>query len=1266
MNNAAAASTMNILHLFSLDWYEQQTGNKWQQKTAALCHYLEEGWSQGFDPHPLFSGTFYLEQNPDVKNAGMPPLLHFVEHGYREGRDPHPMFATAWYSQQYPESISVNANSLVHYLTKGCKEGKRPNPDFDTTWYANNYMKLNVEETGALEHFITKGAAAGLARNALEEAMLTENGHSKSQLLQLHPLLQPDARPIKPASFPVTTKDVKSAALLSFDIWDTVLRRDCYPDEIKLQSARFLLLTRYWEIRPAYRNIKALLKRRIHVENASAPKRDFEFKFELAAQAWITDVLEPGIPKAQLLSTTNAIIAHEFAAESRSIRVDPEFRKFIEKGGTPPTVFTSDFYMGSDFIMKLLASQELDGYFVRGYSSSDTYRNKRSGELFAHLLHEFSVSPAEVVHIGDNAHADVEVPQRMGLRTGHYVQPAELAVRSVQKHAYETHLQGDHSAHYADLQAKLAAVQRTWAGEKKFDLERAGVGLAPIAASFILNVLEVALRFNSKSIYFFTREGQFLKDLYEEIVKDDPYNIGQYPTPVLLEVSRVATFAASLESLEGPELMRIWNQYSQQSLKAFCSSLNLDSAFMHKAARRHGIDLDEAVDMPWDDQRFMGVLRDADVEKVLVKHINTSKALLHRYLEEQGFYSNNAAVVVDIGWRGTIHDNLCNFTKQHVHGCYLGLFKFLNTQPKNSSKDGWLINYNLHEFCWERDEVAPLEMIFNGMGGSVIGYDATNQGVVAKRLVIPGEEAIVEKYVQRLQAGMMAGTKAVCDYVRLHGLISTDLRSLAKQTARELLSNPPQAIAEAYYKLEHNEMFGTGSAAKTKPVESISGACQGLRSHRLHAAAKSIYQRSNWKAGFLALNEVRTFYEKLSQEDRNTLPIEFRSLSRNNPTPIHGNSLKIGVYAPAPIIGSGGHRTIFNIARRLQRLGAELFIFLESEGAGVGAVEEYLQGTPAHINIGWTKSLPMDLVIATIAHSPAYLADYQYGAKAYLIQDFEAGFNPLSDAYIVAENSYCQGLSAFTIGNWLTHVLGTQYSVNAVPGGLGVDTDLYRPLPNVARENAICFLYQPDKPRRTPQLGIAALRLVKAARPDVKIYVYGSDLPIYLDFEVENLGLIRDLEAINVLYNRCKLGLCVSISNPSRIPYEMMAAGTVPVDVYRYNNLLDHENGTAVLSYQSETSLAEAMLGLLNNPKKLASRAAACIASAQTRTLTWEQDVIANNMFDLIARQGAEGQRARLQYTDEPVIAARDQNAGALAFCEWQRRTAQSPYAGEE
>ena len=126
------------------------------------------------------------------------------------------------------------------------------------------------------------------------------------------------------------------------------------------------------------------------------------------------------------------------------------------------------------------------------------------------------------------------------------------------------------------------------------------------------------------------------------------------------------------------------------------------------------------------------------------------------------------------------------------------------------------------------------------------------------------------------------------------------------------------------------------------------------------------------------------------------------------------------------------------------------------------------------------------------------------------------------------------------------------------------------------------------------------------------------------------------------------------MTNPSRIPYEMMAAGCIPVDLYRYNNLMDHESGTAILAYQSAESLASAIESVLTNPKASARRSAAAYELTRTRTLEWEMDAISHGVLRLLDGDRTCGADIKVTYTDPPVIAESDQVPWVNRFCDWQ------------
>lgn len=67
----------------------------------------------------LFSAEWYLDQNPDVRDANLNPVAHYVQHGARELRDPSPLFSTALYLSKHPDVARTGTNPLFHYLRRG-------------------------------------------------------------------------------------------------------------------------------------------------------------------------------------------------------------------------------------------------------------------------------------------------------------------------------------------------------------------------------------------------------------------------------------------------------------------------------------------------------------------------------------------------------------------------------------------------------------------------------------------------------------------------------------------------------------------------------------------------------------------------------------------------------------------------------------------------------------------------------------------------------------------------------------------------------------------------------------------------------------------------------------------------------------------------------------------------------------------------------------------------------------------------------------------
>jgi glycosyltransferase involved in cell wall biosynthesis len=140
--SSLAASRFNqyssaAYQLFDPDWYLERNPEIKDAGIDALTHYLQLGGFEGRDPNPLFDSDWYLRQYPDVARMGVNPMLHYLSYGVLEGRDPHPLFATEWYLKQNPD-LADGINPLIHYITQGVMEGRRPSKLFQ------NGMELPV------------------------------------------------------------------------------------------------------------------------------------------------------------------------------------------------------------------------------------------------------------------------------------------------------------------------------------------------------------------------------------------------------------------------------------------------------------------------------------------------------------------------------------------------------------------------------------------------------------------------------------------------------------------------------------------------------------------------------------------------------------------------------------------------------------------------------------------------------------------------------------------------------------------------------------------------------------------------------------------------------------------------------------------------------------------------------------------------------------------------------------------------------------------
>jgi FMN phosphatase YigB (HAD superfamily) len=612
--------------------------------------------------------------------------------------------------------------------------------------------------------------------------------------------------------------------LRTIDVWDTLLRRTCHPDMVKQIMCRHLLLRSSNVIKRQYLNIDHLLTERFRVEGDLASQgraraEDDEYTLSEVYEVLLerTTTLSP----QSISCLTPELLEAELAVEKRLTYPDPDIEDLLEQHPAEKTLFLSDFYMSAEMIQDILAHHGLAHLFDWGISSADLRLNKRSGNLYRYLHREFSLNPENHLHIGDNLHSDHLIPLGLGVRTIHY-QPEKEHLGRLHR---ETLFRNRDSL-FAEIQQRIDNLPIP----PGHDLEQRatvsfGLGLrsSVLFVGLALFIAECSLRDRVERLFFFTREGEFFHTVWRAILPSDSLAGLPLPPAETLEVSRLSTFSASLREPTTKEMMRLWNLYSTQSMVAMLASLAIPKQEAEQLLAQHNLVPDEPVVYPWKDPRVISLFDDPRFKELINIRVEKSRYLLLAYLRGKGFDESLSSVgIVDIGWRGTIQDNLAHLCPgTQLHGYYMGLARYLNEQPPNSHKEAFGPNLNQSlEYTSLLDAVSPMEMLCNSPGGSTEGYEFSQGSLhaVALRRIDPEENAIHEDFVAHFQAGVLAAAGVWAEFIDSHAITAQELRPSACATWEFLVHRSPQELCDAYTALSHNEIFGVGQFVQKRIV----------------------------------------------------------------------------------------------------------------------------------------------------------------------------------------------------------------------------------------------------------------------------------------------------------------------------------------------------------------------------------------------------------------------------------------------------------------
>ncbi|MBB4661519.1 glycosyltransferase [Conexibacter arvalis] len=268
--------------------------------------------------------------------------------------------------------------------------------------------------------------------------------------------------------------------------------------------------------------------------------------------------------------------------------------------------------------------------------------------------------------------------------------------------------------------------------------------------------------------------------------------------------------------------------------------------------------------------------------------------------------------------------------------------------------------------------------------------------------------------------------------------------------------------------------------------------------------------------------------------------------------------LRIAMVVPPWQRGSGGHNILFQVMSRLERRGhvcsiwvSDLFGEMSDFWPGVlrRQINDWFAPFDGPVHYGFDDWHGADIVVATgwqTVHPTLLLEGCR--ARAYLVNDHEPEFFATSTESRLAADTYRYGMHCIAGSPWLRDLLTDIYGASADAFNYGVDHAIYRPLDVPRRRDTVVYYGRHSTPRRAVPIGLMALEELHRRRPDVRIVLFGDDVPPRTAFPYEHLGVLSQPQ-LATLFAEATVGLCLSLTNFSLMPKEMLACGLPCVEL---------------------------------------------------------------------------------------------------------------------
>lgn len=624
---------------------------------------------------------------------------------------------------------------------------------------------------------------------------------------------------------------IKDADIVSFDIFDTLVKRDVHRPHDVFDLVEKQVSSRIGKQISGFRKLRTNSESECREHLADGSEITLDNIYDCIQRKEITI---GGVTTEISLDLAEQLKCTEIECEIAVCNPDPSMKEIYNvciKNGKRVYII-SDMYLSAAVIGKILSKCEYKGYSAL-FVSSDEQKTKSSGSLFDYIKQKEHIEGENWIHIGDSLKGDVISPRKHG-------------IRSLKIPRYKNSLQylnkvDNQSFDYVQLRTfingRLATVSD--------DIEKLGYEIyGPILYNFTKWIINNTTE--ELPLLFFARDGYVLEKAYH----------------ILSSRKNGIYFYGSRRSLIVPSLYKdssinhlyqmIQSSASQITYSDILKKIGLDTEYVRNYKAIKNIDFEQVLDRNGlkDNQDFLNFYQ--KIQPLV--HDNSKKELsaFYKYCHQLGI-ENKDLQVVDIGWRCTMQSCLQDLLPGTcITGYYIGVRE--NALIKDKSQvHGYLLdgedNFEIRSMLAAM--TALIEIFFSAPHGTTIKYYDDGKVELKDESAFVSTKAL--ELAEKLQKGALSfvndfSNSILSEYIDISASESfSGLKYLGYHSHKKELS--------LFAPIPFDTGVGYSSTALHSPINE----------YIIHPRKLVLdFSRSNWKVGFLKnLMKMPFNYEKL-------------------------------------------------------------------------------------------------------------------------------------------------------------------------------------------------------------------------------------------------------------------------------------------------------------------------------------------------------------------------------------------------------------------